>query len=236
MDKPIRKTQKEVLEIFSRQKTHFALCGGTALELFYLQHRFSKDLDFFAPHYRNEAVERLVACFSKELGVKIKFNSQFLARGRARVKFYDMPIKKTKKALKIDFVEDVLFDKPAIKSFGGVRVYDAKCIYLQKLAAIGGNLIMLDEAGREFSKGRAAARDVYDLYLLSKKIQPLHLFLKKQSSQIQRGLVHWYQTFSRQQLKFDLLDLDIYDKKFDSREMIAYLEKEIKEFIASFIE
>jgi hypothetical protein len=27
------------------------------------------------------------------------------------------------------------------------------------------------------------------------------------------------------------MDLDIYDKEFDSREMIAYLENEIKQFI-----
>lgn len=75
------------------------------------------------------------------------------------------------------------------------------------------------------------AKDVFDIYMFSKTVIPLHIFLKGLSGQIQRGMIDWYQTFSRHELKMGLLDMDIYDKKFDARKMIIYLEDEIKEFI-----
>jgi len=47
MDEIVRRIQLKVLQEFSKLSKTFALSGGTALELFYLGHRFSKDLDFF---------------------------------------------------------------------------------------------------------------------------------------------------------------------------------------------
>lgn len=85
-------------------------------------------------------------------------------------------------------------------------------------------------------QGRRQSRDVFDIYMLSKKIKPLHIFMKKIPAVLQRGMVHWYRAFSRQDLKLALLDLDIYDKKFNAREMVIYLEKEIKTFISEAIE
>lgn len=72
--------------------------------------------------------------------------------------------------------------------------------------------------------------------MLSEKIQPLHIFLKKAPAYLQRGIVHWYRTFPRQEIKLSLLDLDIYDKQFDSKEMVIYLEDEIKKFTDEAIE
>ena len=80
-------------------------------------------------------------------------------------------------------------------------------------------------------EGRREARDVYDVYMLSKTIQPLQQFLHNVPSLLQRGVVHWYRTFSRQELKLSLLDMAIYDKQFNSAEMIKYLENEIKHFM-----
>ena len=47
MDKALRKVQLKILKVFSQFGETFALSDGSALELFYLKHRFSKDLDFF---------------------------------------------------------------------------------------------------------------------------------------------------------------------------------------------
>ena len=102
--------------------------------------------------------------------------------------------------------------------------------------AITGSRLGEDGLGREAIQGRKEARDIFDIYMLSKKIKPLHIFLKEVPQQQQRGMVHWYRTFSRQDLKLALLDLDIYDKKFNSREMIIYLENEIKKFAKGVIE
>lgn len=236
MDVKIRQAQKKILKIFAQGTQGFALAGGTALELYYLHHRFSVDLDFFSPKYKLNEIADLVAEFKKTAKTRIKLQSEFIASGRAKVRFYTLPVEGSARPLKIDFVEDVLFTKPVIKRFAGVPVYSAENIYIQKLVAVAGTQPEIDEIGRQWTQGRREARDIFDLYMLSMKIKPLHIFLKNASNVIQKGIIHWYQTFSRQELKLALLDLDIYDKKFDAKEMIIYLENEIKQFIKQVLE
>jgi hypothetical protein len=154
-----------------------------------------------------------------------------MAKDRARVRFYVIPVRGSDRPLKIDFVEDVVFKKPEIRKFDKVPVYSAENMYLQKIMAITGIEFSEDDIGRLHAGGRNKARDVFDLYMLSKKICELHIFLRQHPHQIKRGIVHWYQTFSRQDILLELLDLDIYDKNFDARKMIIYLEEEIKKFI-----
>src|SRR3989338_8805 len=231
MDQKIRQAQKEILKIFALKPRSFALAGGTALELFYLRHRFSFDLDFFSPKYAQAEIDDLTAEFKKITKSKIKREAEFIAGNKARVSFYTMPLEGSDRPLKIDFVEDVFFAKPVIKRFSGVPVYSVENIYIQKLIAITGTHPEIDEIGRQFTQGRREGRDIFDIYTLSMKIEPLHSFLKKTSNMIQKGIVHWYQTFSRQELKLALLDLNIYDNKFDAKQMIMYLEDEIKEFV-----
>lgn len=231
MDKKIRAMQEKILRVFAKDAGNFALSGGTALELYYLHHRFSADLDFFSPKYDIEEIKRLVHEFKRTPAKSIKFQSGFTTSNRAQVRFYEVTIKGYSRPLKIDFVEDVVFKKPSIKKFSRIPVYNVKNIYTQKIFAITGTTLGQDDIGREITQGRRQARDVFDIYMLSKKIQPLHKFLKRLPTQFQRGMVHWYQTFSRQDLKMDLLDLDIYDNNFDARNMIVYLENEIKKLI-----
>lgn len=237
MDTAIRKAQLKVLDIFSKTETDFALSAGTALELYYLKHRFSADLDFFSPKYNLKEIDNIISLFKAGFGKRrVNLESEFMAAGRAQVKFYTISAGNLKRPLKIDFVEDVLFAQPVIKRFNGVPVYSAENIYLQKIAAISGTRLQTDDIGREVMQGRREARDVFDIYMLSRKIKALHIFLKGVSPQLQRGMVHWYRAFSRQDVKLSLLDLDIYDKKFNAKEMIIYLEDEIKQFIARVLE
>ncbi|MFC1708812.1 nucleotidyl transferase AbiEii/AbiGii toxin family protein [Candidatus Omnitrophota bacterium] len=236
MDKGIRKAQELVLKAFAKEAKGFALAGGTALELFYLNHRFSADLDFFSPKYDTKEIEGLLKAFKKACGKKISLESEFIAPTKAKVRFYAMPVTGSSRALKIDFVEDVQFDKPAIRKVKGVRIYSAANLYLQKISAISGIGSGMDSIGRRVSAGRGQARDVFDVYMLSKKIEPLHAFLKNAPSQYQRGMIHWHRTFSRQGLKLSLLDLDIYDTNFDSRQMIEYFDDEIKQFMKEVVE
>jgi len=238
MDTAIKKTQLKVLDIFSKAETDFALSGGTALELYYLNHRFSADLDLFSPKYSLREIDSIISLVKAEFGKRrVRLESEFMAAGRAQVRFYTVSANSLKRPLKIDFIEDVLFAQPVIKRFNGVRVYSVENIYLQKIAAISGTRPpRADDMGREVMQGRREARDVFDIYMLSRKIKALHIFLKGVSSQLQRGMVHWYRAFSRQDIKLALLDLDIYDRKFNSKEMIIYLENEIKQFIARVLE
>lgn len=236
MDLKIRKAQKRILDIFAKRARSFALAGGTALELFYLHHRFSLDLDFFSPKYARAEIDALTTEFRRVTKSKIKLESEFIAGNKAKVSFYTMPLKGSGRPLKIDFVEDTLFTKPVIKRFSNLPVYSVKNIYIQKLVAITGTHPEIDEIGRQFTQGRREARDIFDIYTLSMKIEPLHIFLKSASGIIQKGIVHWYQTFSRQELKLSLLDLNIYDNKFDAKKMIIYLEDEIKQFVRQVLE
>lgn len=236
MDRKIRDKQVQILKVLGKDTGNFALSGGTALELYYLRHRFSADLDLFSPKYDIKEIEKLVQEFKKATGDAIKFHTEFIAPGRARVRFYEVAITGYNRPLKIDFVEDVVSKNPAIKNFKGVPVYSVENIYLQKIFAITGTVLSHDDIGREITQGRRQARDVFDIYMLSKKVQPLHKFLREIPKQYQRGMVHWYQTFSRQDLKLDLLDLDIYVKNFNARDMIVYLEDEVKKLIKQVLQ
>jgi len=235
MDTKIRDAQKHILDVFSGEARHFALAGGTALELYYLHHRFSADLDFFSPKFDAREIEKLISAFEKQMNKKIHLESELTAGGKARVRFYTLPVRGSGRPLKIDFVEDVFFARPVIRKIEGVRVYSAENIYFQKIAAISGTQTEIDEVGRQIMEGRKETRDVFDVYMLSKKIEPLHIFLKNVPAQLQKGIVHWYRTFSRQDIKLALIDLDIYEPNFNSKEMIVYLENEIKQFIREVI-
>jgi predicted nucleotidyltransferase component of viral defense system len=235
MDTKIRDMQKQILNVFSREARHFALAGGTALELYYLQHRFSSDLDFFSPKYDVTEIQNLLSAFENNVNTTISLESDLTAGEKARVRFYTLPVRGSSRPLKIDFVEDVFFAKPMIRKIEGVRVYSVENIYFQKIAAISGTRPEIDEIGRQIIEGRKEVRDVFDVYMLSKKIKPLHTFLKNVPATLQRGIVHWYRTFSRQDIKLALMDLDIYEPNFNSIGMIVYLENEIKEFIREVI-
>lgn len=162
--------------------------------------------------------------------------SDLIAANRAKARFYTVPVKNSRRPLKIDFVEDVLIDQPEIREIEDVRVYSAENIYFHKIAAIAGTRVEFDETGRRFMEGRGEARDVFDLYMLSEKIKPLHMFLRDVPAPWQKRMVHWYRTFSRQDLKLALIDLGIYDAKFSSSGMISRLESEIKEFMKEVVE
>lgn len=231
----IRAMQQKLLKLLAERKTSFALAGGTALELYYLHHRFSRDIDLFSANYNLKEISQLVSFLSKGLGKAIKLESQFTSSNHARVCFYVMQIERGL-PLKIDFVEDVLFPKPKIRKFRGVSVYDARQIYFQKIAAIVGTRIIHDDIGREMPGGRGEIRDVIDLYYLSREIEPLHLFLNKMSREFKRAVIQWHHTFSRQEFKLGFLDFELYDKKLDSQQIINCLEGEIKKFLKGEIQ
>lgn len=235
MEKIIRDAQLKLLKAFARGRGTFALAGGTALELFYLKHRFSRDLDFFSPEYRIEEINALARIFSETMSVPVKLEGELIASNKASVRFYTIKIKGAEAQLKIDFIEDVLVKNPSIKKIDGIPVYSAKNIYFHKIMTLIGSFLIKDEIGREIPAGRKEVRDVVDIYYLSKKIEPLHQFLKSLNRQHQRGIIQWYRSYSRQDVKHGVLDLSLYDKDFDVSEMIDHLDSEIKTFMGGEI-
>jgi len=150
---------------------------------------------------------------------------------RARVRFYSVYLKEAGTPLKIDFIEDIIFRKPNIKRFDGIPVYSVEDIYYQKILAFVGTRLKIDETGKEAIAGRGEARDIVDVYYLSKRIIPLHSFIKKLPPLYRRGIVYWYRTFSRNDFKLDVLDLDIYDRDFDVGTLIRHFDMEIKKIV-----
>ncbi|MBN1384172.1 MAG: nucleotidyl transferase AbiEii/AbiGii toxin family protein [Elusimicrobia bacterium] len=81
MNNKVHEIQLRVLEIFSKTSKTFALAGGTALELFYLKHRFSRDLDFFSPNYTVKEIQNIVSQIKSGLKLQVKFENEFSAAG-----------------------------------------------------------------------------------------------------------------------------------------------------------
>lgn len=232
MDKEIAKMQSRVLEEVAREKDFgFALAGGTALERYYLHHRFSRDLDFFAAGYNPEAAEKFMDRIQERLGCITSKEGELIADHRARVIFYSLSGKGWRWPLKVDFVEDVLIDKPEITRRGGVPVYSVKDIYFHKIVAVSGTGEQRDIAGRALASGRNEPRDAFDLYVLSIRVEPLHSFIKTIPRMYQKRFIRWVQTYSRMDMKIGLIDLDIYLEGFDAREMIRHIDNQAREFM-----
>ena len=98
-----------------------------------------------------------------------------------------------------------------------------------------GTKLGMDETGREVITGRKEARDIVDVYYLSKKIYPLHKFIKKLPHYYKRGLIYWYRTYSRYDFKVEVLDLDIYDEEFNASDVIKHFDLEIKKIIKEVV-
>ena len=228
----VQQIQAEVLEAVARADNFpFALAGGTALERYYLHHRFSRDLDFFSPVFEPAGVEEAVECIRDRLGYSISKEQEFIAERHAMVIFYSLSTAGLERPLKIDFVEDVIIRDPAVRKIEGVPVYGVEDIYFHKIVAVTGVGGVSNAAGRPMPLGRSEPRDAFDLYALSRKVRPLHVFLREVPRMYQRLFVRWAKTYSRIDMKIGLLDLDIYLEGFDAREMILHIDDEVGEFM-----
>jgi predicted nucleotidyltransferase component of viral defense system len=235
MDTKLRQAQWQILDIFSKTPGDFALAGGTALELFYLQHRFSRDLDFFSSRFDLREIVTINKAITQSYRHAPILENEMHAGGRAQVQFFSLPVTGSTGSLKIDFAEDNLPPKPSIRRIKKIPVYDVEKIYSMKLFAIAGSRLLQDETVRAISSGRNEVRDACDVYYLSKTIKPLRVFLRETPKLQQRGIISWYRHFSRQEFKLNYLELDLYDQGANSREVIRHLEGEIQAFIAEVL-
>lgn len=140
------KLQDEVLHLLQDELSPFYLTGGTALSRYYLNHRYSEDLDFFC----------------HEQGV-FEPSINRIARTLARSKFlkeHDMQISETYarfyvgslSEMKIDFVCENVEYIGAFKKVQGVNIDNPKNILANKICCI---------------LGRDEPKDVFDIVSLS---------------------------------------------------------------------
>jgi predicted nucleotidyltransferase component of viral defense system len=125
----------------------FYLTGGTALGRFYLNHRFSEDLDFFVN--ANNQYPRYISEIKKKIGTEFSFDLQ---RSLFTEDFTRLFITDNGIDLKIDLVNDVDYypGNPEIYRFGMIDT--PLSILSNKLSAI---------------IGRDEPKDVYDIVHIS---------------------------------------------------------------------
>ncbi len=149
------------------------LAGGTALARYHLHHRISWDLDFFTDRSFDPAVllRRL-----KNAGIALDDPSQE-AGGTFATQLHGS-VNLNGEIIKISFVEDIFAGMFDTMQCGVTRTEVIEGLYHRKLRTITGTGEMRTASGHVLGQGaRQKARDLFDLYVLEKKIQPIDKFV-----------------------------------------------------------
>ena len=215
----IESEQRRIRVAVTKKFKNYYLTGGTALS-FYLNHRFSEDLDFFTQEYRKEDPEKIMDFISKETGFEFKIEAEQEDPKLIPMKIYFLELKK-ECVLKIDFVQD--FQENIKKIRNGL--HSVEDIYYRKISAATGLTKKQDATGRIIHADRQSIKDLFDLYYLSKHHESLvDFFFEYFSYDKAESLIAWYRGFKRMDLKIGLLDL-ISD--IDTAKVIKHLDDEI---------
>jgi len=231
----------EVLKALDKKLEGFLLAGGTALSLFYFRHRESFDLDFFTNSFTEKKIMDIISKISESIGVEIDSIKRRKVKDGAHMIVCMVPVIKNRplqvddnlKSLKVDFIEDMY---RAIESHNpivdGIPVMSKENIYLRKIYAAFGVIRKEDTAGKErFLGGRQEAKDIFDLYYLSRTFMPLSLFMDKYCTLDENvSSITWYSQYDRLALKSELLDI-ITDKQPDCRAIEEHFTSEIEKII-----
>jgi len=232
MDK-IVEIRNEVLKKLANKLGSFYLAGGTALSLFYFQHRESYDLDFFTKDFSRVKIEEIMSSLSKDIGLAIELLDERNKQGFAKAMVYSLKID-ANSSLKIDFVEDVYKLLKPLKEIDGISILTIEDIYFRKILTACGNITTVDSIGRSsFIGGRQEAKDFFDLYFLSKTFMPLSIFVNEHCQQPQKeSVIIWFRTYDRLEMKTGLLEI-ITNKKVTFQEMELHFKEEINKIIAA---
>ncbi|MCR4337584.1 MAG: nucleotidyl transferase AbiEii/AbiGii toxin family protein [Candidatus Omnitrophica bacterium] len=227
---------KKVLPFLQDRLNDFYLAGGTALSMFYYEHRESFDLDFFTKKFSKERIFKIVTNLSNDSKWKVELISEQDKDNLIRMGVYMVQIDQETQC-KIDFVEDYMELLNPLKQIDGIKVLSLEDIYLRKIYAIAGHIPMINEIGQEIMfGGRQTAKDFYDIYCLSTITMPLSEFVSQHcSNATKEGVVHWYRTYDRTDMKVDLLGL-LTKTKPDFQLMENHFKKEINQLLKSLIE
>lgn len=227
---------KTVLPFLKDKINDFYLAGGTALSMFYYEHRESFDLDFFTKSFSKERIIKIMDHLKKDSHWNIELISEQDKEDLIRVAVYMVHIDKEKQC-KIDFVEDYMELLNPLKRVDGIDVLSLEDIYLRKIYAIAGHVPAVNEIGQKFlTGGRQRAKDFYDIYCLSTITMPLSKFVSQYcNNAVKEGVVRWYRTYDRTDMKIDLLGL-VTKTKPDFQMMEKHFKTEIDQLLKSLIE
>ncbi len=136
--------QDEVLKVVFDTEHEFYLTGGTCISRFYIEKRYSDDLDFFtnqSPRY-SFAIKNI----NKALNEKFQCIAEVESKDFTRFKINDL--------LQVDFVNDISFRyKEPIVNENGYLIDNIENILSNKITAV---------------IGRDNPKDIFDIYLIWK--------------------------------------------------------------------
>jgi len=228
--------QNTILRVLADKINDFYLVGGTALSLFYFQHRLSFDLDFFSPQLSYKRVKEIISYLATNLKTQIKLTAQILEKDKTKMFVYHIYFTNAN-PFKIDFVEDIfnLIKVPIV--IEGIKVLSLEDIYLRKIYALVGTIPSIDDIGKKkFIGGRATAKDFYDLFFLSNTFMSLSKFVVTyRDSALKEALINWFRTYDRMQMIDGVLSLQT-NKNVDCKVIEAHFHKEIEQIIKSELE
>ena len=236
MKKSIINLQSKVLQTLAGKIDDFYLAGGTALSLYYFNHRESLDLDFFTQNFSNISVLKIVDLLSTALKKKICLIAEESRKNRIKMLVYTIDINR-KETLKIDFIQDYLDVIKQPKLINGIKVLSLEDIYIRKLYALTGTFITKDSTGRSIAKGgRQEAKDFYDFYCLSHTFLRLSDFSSRFcNSLLRESIIRWFRTYNRMEMKTGLLEL-LPKKDVDYNEIERHFKKEVSKILGKEVE
>jgi len=236
MRRKIREFQDRLLKVLSKRIDDFYLGGGTALSLYYFNHRESLDLDFFTQSFNKPRVFEITGFLSGVLKKKMELTAEETRKNRVKILVYSLSIDRIS-SLKIDFIQDYLNCIKKPKLINGIKVLSLEDIYLRKIYAITGTISKKDFIGRKtMIGGRQEAKDYYDLYCLSHIFMGLSEFSFRYCNQtIREGLVRWYRTYSRLDIKTGLLELKL-SKDIEYQDIERHFKREIDKILDKEVE
>lgn len=178
-----RRQDSVLSAIFDKEKYLFQdafviLVGGTALARCYLEHRASYDLDLFVSRRFDPL---LLKRRLKEAGVLLLAAEEisdpmYAAQLHGMVNVEGEPIR-------LGIVEDIHAGMFPVVTVKGIRTETVEGLYHRKLRTITGTGQVITETGRVAAAGaRQTARDLFDLYVLSREVKPIMEFVAEINS------------------------------------------------------
>ncbi len=228
-------TQKRLLKGLAGKLDRYYLVGGTALSLYYFQHRESYDLDFFTKFFSPKEITEVIADLQEKHNMKAELVAEKTGNQFAKIMMY-VVTGKNEKMCKIDFVEDFVDILQPLRKVDGIHVVSLEDIYLRKLYCVAGHAVSENDVGQAITiGGRQEAKDFYDLYCLSSISTPLARFVARYgTATIKEGVIRWYHTFDRMAIKTGLLDL-VTEKTIDFRRMDQHFKNEVDTLLSEEI-
>lgn len=218
--KYIQKEQKRIHELVVKRFPGYYLTGGTALA-FHFHHRFSEDLDFFTQQYNKLEADKMMQFVTG----KTRYPSQLVfEQDKPKllpIKMYTLVLDHGL-TLKVDVVQDPYKNIQKIKK----GMHSIEDIYYRKVfITLNPHHAGIDDAGREFTTSRQEAKDIFDIYYLSKNYQLLEQFFQKYfSSTLFNRLDAWYRSLDRREM---MLDLGERVEGIDPRGVFEHLDDQI---------